>query len=138
MARIFFQLLLLGNAIAWMDLYLNPRERALKLVQNMTIFEKLELLHGSAGEYVGNVAGNLRLGIPSLNMNDGPQGFRDDAHPGTSTQWPSALTIAATWDLDIANAWGSAMGEEFKVNQIVSQAFMLFRVKEQTSNLGLV
>ena len=27
--------------------------------------------------YTGNVAANPRLGIPPLNMNDGPQGFRD-------------------------------------------------------------
>ena len=39
---------------------------------------------------VGNVPANTRLGIPALNLNDGPQGFRGD--PGTSTCWPSALT----------------------------------------------
>ena len=41
--------------------------------------------------YVGNVAAVTRLGIPPITMNDGPQGFRDDNHPGTTTAWPSVL-----------------------------------------------
>jgi len=34
--------------------------------------------------------------------------------PGTSTQWPSGLTIAASWDRQLAEAWGKAMGKEFR------------------------
>merc|ERR550532_2283084 len=63
--------------------------------------------------YVGNVAGNARLGIPPIHMQDGPQGFRNDKQPGTTTAWPSALTIAASWDVDAAYAWGAGMGREF-------------------------
>ena len=44
---------------------------------------------------VGNVPAIERLGIPALKLNDGPQGFRDNAHPGTSTSWPSGLTYVA-------------------------------------------
>lgn len=47
-------------------------------------------------------------------MNDGPQGFRAPGHDGTSTQWPSSLTMAATWDRDMIREWGVAMGREFK------------------------
>ncbi len=46
-------------------------------------------------------------------MNDGPQGFRDGANPGTSTAWPSAMTVGATWDAALVRAWGVAMGAEF-------------------------
>ena len=55
-------------------------ERAAKLVKAMNLEEKLTLFHGSCGGYVGNVCGNTRLGIPNITMNDGPQGFRDNAH----------------------------------------------------------
>ena len=32
---------------------------------------------------------------------------------GTSTQWPSGLTVAHTWDRDLFLQWGTAMGAEF-------------------------
>jgi beta-glucosidase len=62
---------------------------------------------------VGNVLPNSRLGIPPINMNDGPQGFRDDNHPGSTTAWPSGLTIAASWDVAAMKEWGVGMGKEF-------------------------
>jgi hypothetical protein len=46
-----------------------------------------------ANQYTGNVYPNTRLGIPQIKMNDGPQGFRDGSNPGTSTAWPSAMTV---------------------------------------------
>lgn len=97
----------------WMQTSLTPAERAEALLKQMLLDEKISMLHGVDGPYVGNVAPNTRLNIPSLNLNDGPQGFRDDAHPGTTTSFPSALTIAATFDPNMALAWGAAMGEEF-------------------------
>jgi len=67
------------------------------------------MLHGTSLGYVGNVVGNERLGIPQLNLNDGPQGFRD----GGSTAWPSGMTVGVTWDVELALQWGTAMGAEF-------------------------
>ena len=46
-------------------------------------------------------------------MNDGPQGFRGTA--GTSTQWPSGLTVAHSWDRQLFLEWGTAMGLEFSL-----------------------
>jgi len=83
----------------------------------MNISEKITMLHGHLGVYVGNIIGNDRLGIPSLNMQDGPQGFRttDRTGPdGSSTAWPSALTAATSWDIDVMYRWASAMAQEFK------------------------
>jgi len=126
-------------------------ERARLLVNNMTLDEKLQFLHGTGsvesnetnGEYTGNVLPGFvhskkttadctvltlpltaaktlpavpRLGIPRINMNDGPQGWRPSGKPGekgTSTAWPSGLTIAASWDVDAVYEWGAGMGKEF-------------------------
>lgn len=63
---------------------------------------------GQAG-YVGNTPPIERLGIPALNLNDGPQGFRS----GGTTCWPSGLTVATTWDMQAMRSWGEAMGGEF-------------------------
>ena len=74
--------------------------------------------------YVGNVPAIPRLGVPWLSLQDGPQGYRDGKYghypgppglpAGTATQWPSGLTVAATWDVQLAGEWGAAMGAEFR------------------------
>lgn len=97
----------------WMNIRLTPAERANKLLEEMTLEEKFSMMAGVSGPYVGNIPGNTRLGIPALNMNDGPQGFRDDKHPGTTTAFPSGLTMAASWDRNLLYNFGVAMGEEF-------------------------
>merc|ERR1719454_2725400 len=90
----------------------------------MTLDEKLLMLHGpptgpccqcqnASCAYVGNVAPVPRLGIPPITMNDGPQGFRDNNNPETTTAWPSGLTMAASWDMHALYEWGAGMGKEF-------------------------
>lgn len=87
----------------------------------LLINARIVLLHCRAlqdpaqGYYVGRVSGVPRLGIPNLQMNDGPQGFRvmNNSHAGTSTAYPSGLSVAATWDPKMAGLWGASMGEEF-------------------------
>ena len=63
----------------------------------------------SCGADVGIIPGIKRLGIPSLRMNDGPEGFRVNALPGTSTQWPSGLTVAHSWDPELFGLWGQVL-----------------------------
>ena len=90
----------------------DPVQAADSLVSAMTFTEKIDMLHGwPDSNYTGYVRGNTRLGIPPLNLNDGPQGMRA---PGGSTAWPSAMTVGATWDRELARAWGESMGAEFK------------------------
>ena len=92
-------------------------DRARATVSSMTLDEKLSLLYGinpaPAGPYIGEVPAVPRVGLPGMRLNDGPQGFRCDAHPGTTTQWPSALTVAAAWSRDAMRRWAEAMGDEF-------------------------
>eukprot|EP01079_Euglenida_sp_SAG-EU17-18_P004094 gene4094-4429_t len=106
----------------------SPGSRAAALVARMNMTEKMGLqVCGQWGlgwgppehPYVGNVAAVPRVGIPWISLQDGPQGYRDGAYghyhgaPGTSTQWPSGLTVAATFDPALAEQWGAAMGVEF-------------------------
>jgi hypothetical protein len=57
----------------WMDLWKDPTARATALLNNMTLAEKIHLLHGSGSGYVGNVAAQRNGAIPALTLNDGPQ-----------------------------------------------------------------
>jgi beta-glucosidase len=98
----------------------NPFERARGLVDQMTLDEKISFLWGKVDKYVGEVpaSGALdRLGVPSILMNDGPQGFRsmnETLYDGTTTAWPAGLTMAASFDRALLGRWGAAMGAEFR------------------------
>lgn len=52
-------------------------------------------------------------GRATLRWDNGPQGFGDGTRPGSTTQFPSSLAMAASWDPDLAEAFGTAMGEEW-------------------------
>eukprot|EP01063_Lacrimia_lanifica_P022615 TRINITY_DN30158_c0_g1_i1.p1 TRINITY_DN30158_c0_g1~~TRINITY_DN30158_c0_g1_i1.p1 ORF type:complete len:732 (+),score=179.57 TRINITY_DN30158_c0_g1_i1:65-2260(+) len=95
----------------------DPWARAARLVALMTEDEKFGFLQQnltgpcSTSGYTGCLAAVPRLGIPEMRMNDGPEGFRGP--PGKSTQWPSGLTVAHSWDRALFKEYGTAMGAEF-------------------------
>eukprot|EP01012_Entosiphon_sulcatum_P010728 TRINITY_DN1634_c0_g1_i1.p1 TRINITY_DN1634_c0_g1~~TRINITY_DN1634_c0_g1_i1.p1 ORF type:complete len:686 (-),score=117.05 TRINITY_DN1634_c0_g1_i1:102-2159(-) len=90
-----------------------PGQRAKDLLRKMTLEDKIHMVHGTFGPYAGNVEGNKILGIPQLHLQDGPQGVADLAT--NVTAWPSALTVAATWDRELIEQWGAAMAEEQRI-----------------------
>ena len=73
----------------WMNVKLSPEERARQLLDKMDLDQKIGMLHGNQTDYSGYVPAIPSLNIPSLLLNDGPQGFRDDNRPGTTTCFPS-------------------------------------------------
>ena len=95
------------------------RDRATALVQKMTLKEKVSMLPGLGWRktYTGLVDAivNTSSGvkIPPLKLNDGPQGFRAQGYTGSSTQWPAAINVAASFDVAMARRWGEGMGKEF-------------------------
>jgi hypothetical protein len=103
----------------WMNARLPPADRTRLLLGAMTLPEQIRMLYGNdkpqcGGQrgYTGYVVGNERLGVPHLQMNDGPQGFRVDGGD-TTTAWPSGLNMAASWDVAAVAAWGRGMATEF-------------------------
>jgi beta-glucosidase len=103
----------------WMNAQLPAAERTRLLLNAMNMSEQIRMLYGNdkpvcGGQrgYTGYVVGNERLGIPHLQMNDGPQGFRVDGGD-TTTAWPSGINMAASWDEAAVAAWGRGMGMEF-------------------------
>jgi beta-glucosidase len=88
-----------------------PDERADQLIAEMTLAEKVSLL-GGAGFTTHAID---RLGIPILTMSDGPQGVRNAPGPNATRYgcaFPAGVALAATWDADLAAAYGKAMGLE--------------------------
>ena len=113
----------------WMNSTLTPDERADLVLKEMTLDEKLELIHGNGmpgwgkprpNAYLGNggagfVLGVPRLGIPMIQMSDAAYGVRSSAENGRySTALPSNLAAASSWDPQAACEYGSLIGRELR------------------------
>ena len=129
-------LLLAGSCLAqtadrpWMNRSLPPAERASLVLKQMTLDEKLGLLHGNgmanSGQWLmpltdqgnggaGYVVGVPRLGIPGLYISDAAYGVRSSGENGRySTALPSNLAAASSWDADAACAYGGLIGRELR------------------------
>ena len=93
----------------------DPAGDASATCSGLNITEKLSMMRG-----YGPIAGYSRnsgcagvCGRTTFRWDNGPQGFGDGTIPGTTTQFPSSLSIAATFDPELAFSFGEAMGEEF-------------------------
>ncbi|HVH71409.1 MAG TPA: glycoside hydrolase family 3 C-terminal domain-containing protein [Candidatus Dormibacteraeota bacterium] len=115
----------------WMDKTLSPDRRADLVLQEMTLDEKIGLLHGNgmpgwpravpnANPYLGNggagfVLGVPRLGIPIIQMSDAAYGVRGSGANGRySTALPSNVASASSWDVEAACAYGALIGRELR------------------------
>jgi len=93
-------------------LYKDPKQplerRVDDLLHHMTLEEKVSLMAG--GSSFGTHAIE-RLGIPALSVSDGPNGVRsNDSEP--TTAFPTGSALGATWDPDLIQEVGAAIGEE--------------------------
>lgn len=89
-----------------------------EIVLKMTLEEKASLLSGKDFWQTVNID---RLGIPSITLSDGPHGIRRQAgsadHLGLNaslpaTCYPTAATMANSWDVELGEAVGRHLGVE--------------------------
>lgn len=110
-----------GEAL-WLNTSESSECRALQLISHLSHDEKLVML----GAIVNPEAPPLpRVGLPNLSVSDGPNGIADanvvpTDNPKTKeiTAFPTALSLAATWDTGLAHEFGNALGEEFSAKGI--------------------
>ena len=115
----------------WMNASLSPDERADMVLKEMTLDEKIRLLHGmgmpgwprevqNPQPELGNggagfVLGVPRLGIPIIQMSDAAYGVRSSAENGRySTALPANVGAAASWDTEAACQYGALIGRELR------------------------
>ncbi len=118
-----------SQSLPWMNSSLSPDERASMALKEMTIDEKISLLHGTgmaglgplsplhvqSNGGAGCVIGVPRLGIPDIQMSDAAYGIRASGENGRySTALPSDLGAASSWDLDSAYQYGALIGRELR------------------------
>ncbi len=136
LARMLILVAAAGSVVAqnakqpWMNSSLPPQERAELVLKEMTLEEKVALLHGNGMEHAsqwqmplthisnggaGYVEGVKRLGIPPLFVSDAAYGVRDSGANGRySTALPSGLAAASSWDTQGACEYGALIGRELR------------------------
>ena len=127
------------TASAWQDTSLTPRERAERLVEGMTLEQKIAQLHGAmetidiyamsaqaaeSGENLDQLAAQIQierhvtaieeLGIPRFRITNGPVGvgMGDGTPSPPATSLPMTIGLAAGFDPDLAHAYGDIIGSE--------------------------
>lgn len=114
----------------WMNPALPPEQRADLVLKQLTLDEKIALLHGNGMPFVSNwqmpltdlanggagyVQGVERLGIPGIVMSDAAYGVRDSGANGRyATALPSDLGAASSWDAESACEYGALIGSELR------------------------
>ncbi len=86
------------------------------LIAQMTLEEKAALCTGATAWTTTPVE---RLGVPAMFVSDGPHGVRRQADANAlagsslpATCFPTASSLASTWNVDLARALGQALGDE--------------------------
>ena len=113
----------------WADASLSPDERADLVIKEMTLDEKIAMLHGvgmptedpltqenmPSNRGVGYEVGVPRLGIPGIDMSDAAYGVRSSGANGRyATALPANVAAAASWDTDAAYEYGKLIGTELR------------------------
>jgi beta-glucosidase len=112
-----------------MDKSLSADERAALVLKEMTLPEKIDLMHGEGmpgwprsmprmnegNGGAGFVLGVPRLGVPQIEMSDAAYGVRMSAQNGRySTALPANIAAAASWDTEAACDYGALIGRELR------------------------
>jgi len=120
-----FLLLLTVNAFA--QVKQDTAARIQKFLSQMTIEEKVAMIHASSPFTSGGVP---RLQIPEIVMSDGPHGVRpefgrdwtpDENVADSGTYLPTGVCLAATWNPELGYTFGSVLGREaaYRGKQII-------------------
>jgi beta-glucosidase len=115
----------------WSDTSLSPDARADLVIKELTLDEKIQLLHGLGWQMLfappdsgpatravaplGFIPGIQRLGIPDLQMTDSVEGVSGAGEKGRyATALPSAEAMAAAWDPALSYEIGTMLGHEMR------------------------
>ena len=97
-------------------------EQVNSIIKQMTLEEKIEMLHGKT---MFTSAGVERLGIADMKYADGPFGIREELQPhgwaplgwdkDKATYFPTGSALAATWSPELAYEYGTGMAHEARL-----------------------
>ncbi len=91
----------------WLNRSLPAGQRVRMLLSQMTLADQVSMVTGAGA---GNIAAIPGLCVPAISLQDGPNGVGDGL-TGV-TQLPAGVSLAATWDPALAEAYGKVIGTE--------------------------
>ena len=97
-------------ACPWVGSTAPVPQRVAQLLAQMSLAQKISLVHGTGGAYVGNTPAIPALCVPAVGLEDGPAGVGEGL--GGVTQLPAPVAAAATWDTAAEQQYGSVIGSE--------------------------
>lgn len=103
-----------GTSANWAESY----KKAAAMVSRMTLAEKVNVTTGTGwmmGLAVGTNGPAVHVGLPQLQLQDGPLGIR---FADNITAFPAGVTVGATWNRDLMYARGKAHAAEAKAKGI--------------------
>ena len=89
------------------------RKQIDSLIQRMSVEQKIDYIGGTGFA----VRGIPALGLPALEMSDGPYGVRSNAG-FPSTTYAAGIGLAATWDRTLAQKVGAGIGRDARARGI--------------------
>jgi len=118
---------------AWADASLSPDARADMVIGQMTLDEKIQLVHGMGWESIFDppdagpgvralqpwafIPGVPRLGVPDLQISDAVLGVTGSGGKSRyATAFPSAEAEASSWDLALAAETGATIATEMRAH----------------------
>ncbi|HEY4464733.1 MAG TPA: glycoside hydrolase family 3 C-terminal domain-containing protein [Streptosporangiaceae bacterium] len=97
-------------ACPWVGSHAPVATRVAEVLAKMSLDQKIQMVHGAGGPYVGNIPAIPSLCVPALKLEDGPAGVADGM-TGV-TQLPAPVAGAATWDPSLVKQYGGVIGAE--------------------------
>ena len=107
------------------------------IINKLTLKEKIEMLQGHDNMKTYK---NIDKGIEEIIFSDGPSGIRKELDNGDSlsnisnalptTCFPTCVTIASTWNIDLVKEMGDVLGDEakyFGINLLLGPAINIHR-----------
>jgi len=107
------------------------------IINKLTLKEKIEMLQGHDNMKTYK---NIDKGIEEIIFSDGPSGIRKELDNGDSlsnisnalptTCFPTGVTIASTWNIDLVKEMGEVLGDEakyFGINLLLGPAINIHR-----------
>ncbi|MCM3726617.1 glycoside hydrolase family 3 C-terminal domain-containing protein [Neobacillus cucumis] len=137
-----------SSQLPWMDTSLSPEKRTELLIDAMTLDQKIQQLAGMRGEIpelkecgspMRHIPGIPEFGIPTFRITNGPVGLGggDCSPQDKATALPVAIGLAASFDPNLAYAFGDLMGGEARtlgLHELEAPGMNLARLGENGRN----
>jgi beta-glucosidase len=118
--------------------YDNAKEQAVKILDQMTIDEKISMI---GGHNVFFTKGFEKFNVPAMYLSDATQGVNIrrqlDDQLEKSVAFPSPIALASTWNKDLASNYAKSIGEECRAGEIavlLGPGMNIYRISQNGRN----